>query len=150
MRFAGIVAIVALFLSGCGNPPAPPTPPDATKEAWYGQTVAQLSTLTREADELFRSGKPDAAAALIQKGEPLSSQILAVLHPTLPAMEAAGDLDDLYGRMLVSNRHYTWAQTFFQKNRARWKYWQPQTPDTARRMQLAEAEIAECEKHLGQ
>jgi hypothetical protein len=63
-------------------------------------------------------------------------------------MEAASDLDDLYGRMLLSNQHYVWAQTLFQKNLARWKYWQPQTPETARRMKQAEDAIAECERGI--
>ena len=84
----------------------------------------------------------------IQQGEDLSGQVLAVIHPTLEAMQAASDLDDLYARMLLSNRHYTWAQTFFQKNRARWKYWQPQTEDTARRMKIAEDGIAACESGI--
>jgi hypothetical protein len=63
-------------------------------------------------------------------------------------MEAASDLDDLYGRMLLSNRHYEWAQFQFQKNLARWKYWKPQTPDTARRMEAAETAIAECDRGM--
>ena len=37
---------------------------------------------------------------------------------------------------------------FFQKNRSRWKHWSPQSPETAHRLQQAESEIAECEKHL--
>jgi hypothetical protein len=63
-------------------------------------------------------------------------------------MEASSDLDDLYGRMLLSNKHYVWAQTFFQKNSARWKYWQPQTPDTDRRLKQAQAAIAECDRGM--
>jgi hypothetical protein len=138
--------VAGLLLVACGPPPPPPPPHDATKDAWYGETVAQLAAINRDADNFFRHGKPDDAAALIQKGEPLSDQLLQVLRPTLAAMEAASDLDDLYGRMLLSNRHFVWAQTFFQKNRARWKYWRPQTDDTARRLKIAEAQIAECEK----
>jgi len=92
--------------------------------------------------------RPDDASALIEQGEPLESQVLSVLHPTLAATQAASDLDDLYGRMLLSNRHFVWAQTLFQKNLARWKYWQPQTDDTARRFKLAESQIAECERGI--
>ena len=97
------------------------------------------------------SGSPAARAvmaALIEKGEPLESQVLSVPRPTLAAMAAATDLDDLYGRMLLSNKHYAWALFLFQKCSARWKYWQPQTEDTARRLARAEAEIAECQRGM--
>ena len=56
--------------------------------------------------------------------------------------------DDLYGRMLLSNQHYEWAMFLFQKCSARWKYWQPQTEETARRLKLAEDEIAECNRRM--
>ena len=148
MRLVVIVAVVAIFLVGCGEPPAAPPPPDATADPAYGKTVEQLATMTREADALFRAGKPDDAGALVEKGVPLESQLLSALHPTLGAMEAASDLDDLYGRMLLSNRHYAWAQTMFQKNVARWKYWQPQSADTERRMKQAQAAVDECERGM--
>jgi hypothetical protein len=77
-------------------------------------------------------------------------RLLDVRQPTLGAAEAASDLDDLYGRMLLSNRHYEWAEFLFQKNRSRWKNWNPQTPETARRQKQAEAGIEECDRHIGQ
>jgi hypothetical protein len=141
---------VALLLSSCG--PAPPpqaaAPRDETKEPWYGQVVQQLSTQNREADRLWKSGKADAASVLIQSGEPLATRLLSVRNPTLAAMEDASDLDDLYGRMLFSNRNYGWAMLFFQKNQARWKNWKPQTPDTAARLKEAQSQIAECDRRL--
>jgi hypothetical protein len=63
-------------------------------------------------------------------------------------MEAASDLDDLYGRMLLRNRHYGWARSFFQKNAVRWKAWKPQTAETERRRQVAISAVAECDRHL--
>ena len=104
--------------------------------------------MAREADAAFRGGKADDAAALIEKGEPIASDLLGVPRPTLAAAEATADLDDLYGRMLLSNRHYEWARFQFQKNFARWKYWRPQTPETTRRMQQAEAAVAECDRGM--
>jgi len=77
-------------------------------------------------------------------------RLLAVPHPTLEAAEAASDLDDLYGRMLLSNHHYGWAQMMFQKNLSRWKHWDPQTEETTRRMKQAESEIAECTRKIDQ
>ena len=76
------------------------------------------------------------------------ARLLAVPNPTLEAAVAASDLDDLYGRMLLSNRHYGWARLQFQKNLSRWKHWQPQTPETARLRQQAESAIAECDRHI--
>ncbi len=143
-----VVIIAAVLLAGCGPAPAPAPPHDVTTDAWYGQTTQQLAAMTREAEGSFEKGKPDEASALIEKGEPLASQLLAVPHPTLAAMEAASDLDYLYGHMLLSNKHYAWAQFLFQKCLARWKYWRPQTPETERRLKQAESAIAECERGM--
>lgn len=106
--------------------------------------------MAKQADGLFKAGKGDDAAAVIQKAQPLQKRVLEVSHPTLAAAQAASDLDDLYGRMLLSNHHYGWAQMMFQKNLSRWKHWDPQTEDTARRFKLAESEIAECTKKMEQ
>jgi hypothetical protein len=144
MRLLLILA-AALFAS-CGQTPAPPR--DATKEPWYRGTVEQLTAMNREADSAFAAGKSDQAAALIQKGQPLVARLLAVPNPTLEAAIAASRVDDLYGRMLLSNRHYGWARLLFQKNLSRWKHWQPQTPETARLLKQAESAIAECDRHI--
>jgi hypothetical protein len=137
--------LAAVLLVGCD---AARTPGDETKQAWYGQAVDQLAAMNREADKLFQSGKGDEAAAIIEKGQPVMKRLLNVSHPTLEATEAASDLDDLYGRMLLSNRHYGWARLLFQKNLARWKHYQPATPETARRLKQAVDAIEECDRHI--
>jgi hypothetical protein len=141
-----LVILAAAFLASCQQAPAPPR--DATKEPWYRETVEQLTAMNREADSAFAGGNSDQAAKLIEKGQPLVARLLAVPNPTLEAAVAASDLDDLYGRMLLSNRHYGWARLVFQKNLSRWKHWQPQTPETARLLQQAESAIAECDRHI--
>jgi len=141
-----LVILAAAFLASCEHPPAPPR--DATKEPWYRDAVEQLTAMNREADSAFAAGKSDQAAALIEKGQPLVARLLAVPNPTFEAAVAASDQDDLYGRMLLSNRHYGWARLLFQKNLSRWKHWQPQTPETARRLKQAESAIAECDRHI--
>jgi hypothetical protein len=141
-----LAAIAALFLAGCAS--APPRERDETKEPWYGQAVQQLSSMNQQAESSFKNGQSDQAAELIQKGELIQTRLLSVRQPTLEAMEAVSDLDDLYGRMLLSNRHYGWARLLFQKNVARWKHWTPQTPETARRLSQANEEIATCDRHL--
>jgi hypothetical protein len=149
-----LLPIFALLLAACAPAPAPAPapkpPPDPTTEGWYGEVTAQLAQMNRQAETLLRQGKNDLAAALITQGQPLSLRLLAAPHPTLAAMEAAGDLDHLYGTILLGNKNYGWARLAFQKNASRWKYWRPQTPETARRLQQAQDEIAECDRRLGQ
>src|SRR5436190_22496078 len=99
-----LLILAAAFLASCEHAPAPPR--DATKELWYRETVEQLTAMNREAGSAFAAGKSDEASALIQKGEPLVARLLNVPNPTLEAAVTASDLDDLYGRMLLSNRHY--------------------------------------------
>jgi hypothetical protein len=145
-------AFLGLLLSACGPAPVPPPAAhrDETKEPWYSRTVEQLAARNRETKSLLKSGKPDAAAALIQEGEQLASRLLSVPRPTLAAMQDASDLDELYGQMLLSNRNYGWARLFFQKNLVRWKNWTPQTPDSAARLKQAQAAIAECDRRMSE
>ena len=119
-----------------------------TQQRWYADTLQRLSQLNRQAERAFQAGKGDEASALILKAEPLANRLVSVVHPTLAAVEAASDLDQLYGQMLLSNRNYGWARLQFQKNRARWKSWEPQTGETARRLKLAEDAIAECDRRM--
>ena len=148
MRFFSLAALlVASILTGCSDP-QPPAPKDPTTTSEYRDSIKELVTLNRQANDAFNKGKPDDASGLVQKGEPIESNILAPIHPTLAAMEAASDLDDLYGRMLLSNKHYEWAQFEFQKNLGRWKHWVPETPDTVARLKRAEEQIAECDKGM--
>ena len=136
-----------LVLAGCAPAPKPAEQarPDATAEAWYPQTVGELNALNLEAQKLARAGKFDAAAEIVTQAQPLETRLLSVPRPTLEATVAASDLDDLYGRLLLRNRHYDWAASILQKNVIRWKAWKPQTEDTARRLQAAVAALAECE-----
>lgn len=146
--FHPIAACLIAILSGCGSGPA--TKQDPTSTAGYRASVAQLAQMNAQAEKFFANGKPDDAAELIEKAQPVEKRVLDVPKPTLEAVEAASDLDDLYGRMLLSNRHYGWARLLFQKNLNRWRHWQPQNEETQRRYKLAESEIAECDKHIDQ
>jgi hypothetical protein len=145
-----LVFIAAMTLVGCAPapPPVQPSQTDATKEDWYGKSVDQLAGMDRQAGALLARGKADDAAAIITAGEPIADRLIAVRRPTLAAMEAASDLDNLYGRMLLMNRNYGWARIVFQKNLARWRTWKPQTDETARRLKLTEAAIAECDREM--
>ncbi len=144
----------AVLLAACAAAPTPAPvrqpPPDPTVEEWYGPVTAQLAAMNRQAETLLREGKIDPAATVITEGQPLSLRLLAAPHPTLAAMEAASDLDQLYAAMLLGNRNYGWARLTFQKNVSRWKNWRPRTPDTARRLKLAQDGIAECDRRIGQ
>jgi hypothetical protein len=141
-----------LFLAGCGAPPprSEQAKIDPTKEAGYADAVEQLAAMCREAQGLVKGGRSQDAAAVITKGLPLQTRLLAAPQPTRGAMEAVSDLDDLYARMLLSNHQDTWARMLFQKNLARWKNWKPQADDTMRRLWQAEAGMAECDRRLKQ
>lgn len=140
--------LLTLLLAGCGSPPAPQSKPDDTLPGWYASVLAQLTALNRDAEADFKNGRQAAASSKITQAQPLADRLLTVARPTLPAVEAASDVDDLYGRMLMANRNYGWAQMFFQKNRSRWKNWKPQTGESQRRFKLAESEIAECDRGI--
>lgn len=148
------IIVTAAFLTACAPAPRPverPKPdvtPDATREDWYGRAVEQLAAMTHEAEGSLQRGMSDRAAAIITNSQPVLNRLLSVPRPTLEAMEAVSDSDDLYGRMLLANRHYGWARLAFQKNVTRWRAWRPQTPETARRLKLAAAGLAECDRHL--
>ena len=146
---ARIPIALLLLCAGCAAPPrAERARPDPTRDAAYAEAVTQLAALNHEAEELLKRGRADEAAAAITRGLPLQARLLAAPRPTLAAMEAASDLDELYGRMLLSNHHHGWARMLFQKNVARWKTWTPQTPATERRFRKAQAWVAECDRRL--
>lgn len=144
-----LVALAFVFLIACATAPAPDLPkPDPTKAAGYADAIQQLSALNREAEILFRKGAADPAADLIKKAQPLAQRVLSVPSPTFSAMEAASDLDLLYARMLLSNRHYGPARMIFQKDAARWRNWQPQSDVVVNRRKLAEKGLAECDRNI--
>ena len=144
--------LLFLLLVGCGAPPAPvtKTQPDPTSEPWYASTVKQLADLNQQARTSLDRGKRDEAAGYIMRGQDLSHKLLSVIRPTLGAAQAASDLDQLYGEMLLANRHYGWARLSFQKNVARWKHWKPQSADAAARLKQAERQIAECDRKMSE
>jgi hypothetical protein len=149
MRRAIVFAGAALCWS-CGPAPAPVEAPKAesTSDASYTKTIEQLTALTAQAEELFKAGRTDDASVVVQRAQGLQARLLAAPRPTLAAMEAASDLDDLYGRMMIANKQYGWARDFFQKNAVRWKAWKPATEDTEKRRKDALARVAECEKQM--
>jgi hypothetical protein len=148
MRIAALLG--CLILTACGpSAPHAPVSADPTADPSYARTIGELKEINRAARESFGKGQADLAAHMIQTGEPLSKRLMSVPRPTLGATEAASDLDQLYGDMLLSNRNYGWARMFYQKNLARWKYWRPETPESARLMKQAEDSIARCDSGIG-
>src|SRR5438045_2107570 len=94
------VFLAALCIIPCG--PAPHDPPHAERVSttpWYNESLEQLIQLNQEAQTLLRQGKTDQTAALITKGQTLMTRLLSVQQPTLPAVQASSDLDEMYGRM---------------------------------------------------
>jgi hypothetical protein len=147
-----IVLIAAALCWSCAPAPAPVEAPkiDPTADAGYGKTVEQLQALTAQAEELVKAGRTDDASAVVQRAQGLEARLLAAPRPTLPAMEASSDLDDLYGRMMIANKQYGWARDFFQKNAVRWKAWKPATEETEKRRKDALGKVAACERSMEQ
>lgn len=143
-----LLAPVLLLVACCSGPRQAPPPPDPTVEAWYGPMVARVHALRAEAVGLVEAGKFDDAAARITEAQPLVNRLITVPRPSLAAMEGASDIDDLYGRMLMRNRHFGWARMQFQKNVARWRNWTPQTDEVRRRREQAAAAMLECDRQL--
>jgi len=147
-----ILLATAALLAACA--PAPrqtktdPAPPDLTQDPSYGTAVEQLAGMNRSAETLLKRGKSEQAAKIIADSQPLLTRLLSVARPTLQAMEAVSDCDQLYGQMLFANRHYGWARLAFQKNVTRWKAWKPPTAETAGRLKAATDAIAECDRRL--
>jgi hypothetical protein len=150
MRF--LLPTFALLLAACAPPPAPApkAPVDPVTESWYTPAIAELAAMNHNTEALLHAGKPDAAAAAITKAQPLAARLLTAPRPTLPAMEAASDLEQLYADMLLANKNYGWARLSFQKNLSRWKNRRPQTEGSARRLKQAQEGIAECDRRMGQ
>ena len=148
VRFALLGLLTALAACAPAPPPKEPARIDPASEGWYRETTDRLTAMDREAERLLERKEFDAAADMVTRGQPLQGRLLAVPQPTFEAMQAASDLDDLYGRMLLRNGRYGWARSFFQKNAARWKNWKPQTPESAKQWEKALAAIAECDRHL--
>lgn len=117
-------------------------------EEWYGEAVRDLVTLNEEAARSFRAGKPDAAAEAVTKGQPLAARLLEAPRPSLAAMEAASDLDDAYGRILLAKHNAGWARMIFQKNLVRWTAWKPQTGESSKRRKQAADRVAECDRAI--
>jgi hypothetical protein len=145
------LVILAALLAACAPapPPASPPKPDPTKQAWYGESADRLTAMAREAEAAFHQRKMDQAAAIVTRCQPLSQRLLSAPQPTLPALQAVSDVDQLYGQMLMANGHYVWARDFFQKNLIRWTNWKPRTDDAVRRLNLARSAIAECDRKIG-
>jgi len=142
------LAAAALCLGSCSAPRVETARPDPTLARWYSDTLNQLRSTIQQAGTLLEAKKPDEAAALIAKAQPLAARLLSVPRPTIAAAEADSDLDRMYASMLLANRHYGWARMFYQKDEARWRHWNPQTDETARRRKLAETGMAECDRHI--
>jgi hypothetical protein len=150
-RILWAAALALVTLLSCGSPPSGESGSavaltDPARQPEYLAKLERLREMNEQAREHYREGRRDEAATLVTEGQPLSKDLLAISRPTLAAMEAASDLDQLYGDLLLENRHYLYARQLYQRNVGRWKHWQPQTDDTRRRLQEAQDAIARCDR----
>lgn len=145
---------LAVLTVACSQAPPPQSQakdqpaPDLTVLPWYAQSTDELAAFNHRAADLLQAGQFEQASAIVTQSQPLADKLLAASHPTLAAMEAAADHDDLSGRLYIHNQRWGWARMTFQKNLIRWKAWKPQTPETAARIKAASEAVAECDKHM--
>lgn len=151
-RFArGVVPVLLTAMCGCAPAPAPEQRPSPlVEDVRYKQAEERVRRMNREAEKYLDAGHLAKASAAINDAEPYARILLAPTRPPLAAVEAVSDFDHLYGRSFLVSRNYVWARMMFQKNYARWKNWQPQTEETARRLAQAKAAIAECDRLMRQ
>ncbi len=143
---------------GCGPAPqngppetavSPPKPAvDETAKPWYAQSAGELAAINARIRALIDAGRFRDASAAISETQPLADKLLSVPRPTLEAMVAASDHDELYGRMLLHDGRVGWARMTFQKNLVRWRNWKPRTAETEARARAAADAVAECDRRL--
>jgi hypothetical protein len=149
-----ILVLAAAALAACSQAPPPQTqakdqpPPDLTVQPWYAQSTDELAAFNRRAAELIQAGQFEQVSAIVAQSQPLADRLLGASHPTLAAMEAASDHDDLSARLYMHNQQWGWARMTFQKNLVRWKAWKPRTAKTEARIKAASDAVAECDKHM--
>jgi hypothetical protein len=138
-----------LLSAACTTPPPPERPrPDPATEAWYAATLEELQGLVRQAQSALNRKDLETAGDLVTQGQPLSERLLTAPRPTLPAMKAVSDLDQLYGELLLRKRHHGWARLLIQKDVARWKNWRPQTEETLALLKRAEDALNKIDEAL--
>jgi hypothetical protein len=141
---------LALLFAGCGPPPPRPAAEqtDPTATAAYSDAVAKLQQLNKEARAYLNEGKRTEAGRRVEDGARLVAKLLDPSRPTLAAVEAVSDRDQIYGEMLLHNGHVGHARQLFANNLARWRSWRPATDETEARRKQAERMIAECDRRL--
>lgn len=138
------------MLAACGGAPAPKpvVKADPTAEAGYLHAIEELAGLNRSATAFLAKNDRSEAGALIERGAPFARQLLSVPQPSLAALEAVSDRDQMYAEMLMANQHWVDARQMLIKNVLRWRNWQPQTDDTKRRLDAAQRAVAECDRRM--
>ena len=143
------LTVAALLLGGCAPAPVAAPKVDPATEGWYAEAVDRLTKIDRVTEQLFQNGRTQEAAALVTSGQSLQNRLLTAPRPGLEAMEAIADLDQVYGKLLVSNGYFGEARLLFQKNVTRWKTWKQKTPETESRLKMANEAMTECDRHMG-
>ena len=142
-----LIVLLFLLLSGCGSGPAP-QPADPTTEAWYGATVQGLESLNRDAEEALAAKNPDKAATAVTSGLALEKRLLSVRKPTFAAAEAVTDLDRLYRTDAAGEPALRLGSTDVPEEPGAVEELAAGIDKTARRVQQAKDDIAECDRGL--
>lgn len=144
-------AVLALVvLAGCESRPDPKQQagPQIDRSAQRAK-LAELEGANRQAWEHFRKHERTAAGDIVGRTDALSNNLIGGdPAPSIEIMRAVSDHDELYGRLLMANRHWGHARHIIAKIENRWRLWQPQDDESRKRRQAAIELMRECDRNL--
>lgn len=141
---------LALLLASCGSPARPPqaAAPKIDRAAQRAR-LAELENANRAARELFDKGDRTAAGDIVGRTDAMAIALIGGdPSPSIEILRAVSDHDELYGRLLMANRHWGHARHILAKIENRWRLWQPQDDESRQRRAGALALMLECEKRM--
>lgn len=141
---------LALLLAACGSPArAPQAAAPKIDRAAQRARLAELENANRAARELFDKGDRAAAGEIVGRTEAMAIALIGGdPSPSIEIMRAVSDHDELYGRLLMANRHWGHARHILAKIENRWRLWQPQDDESRKRRSGAITLMRECEQHM--
>lgn len=150
-RIQLLQALCALaLLASCGGdrPPAKPAAPALDRVRQRAQ-LAELESANRAAWDHYRQGNRTAAGDIVGRTDALSIGLMGGdPRPSIEIMRAVSDHDELYGRLLMANRHWGHARHILAKIENRWRLWQPQDDESRKRRADALVLMRECEQRM--
>jgi hypothetical protein len=140
--------LLTLIFAGCGKMAPPRAVTEAEAGDTYRKALSDLQRLNAEAAEFRKAKNLNAASDRITEGIVPAKILLAVREPSLAALEAVSDHDQMWAEMLMENRHFGHARQMWATEVARWKNYPNPAPSIQARLARAQKGIADCDRQL--